>query len=55
MKTHHALHEFDQTNRSVYPTAKWERRHDSTPDRAIGLNVEAAMASAEISAELVCP
>ena len=50
---HHALHEFDQTTRFVCPPAKWERRHDPTPTPAIGL--KAAMASAEINTELICP
>ena len=29
---HHTLHEFDRTIKHLYAPAKWERRHDPTPD-----------------------
>ena len=52
----HALHEFDQTTRrSIWPLVKWERGHDTTPTRPIGLNVEGVVVSAEINANLICP
>ena len=37
------------------PLAKWERRNDPTSTPVIGLEIEAAIAFAEINAELVCP
>ena len=51
---HHALHEFDQTIRDPNP---WNGRGGMTrtPTPAIGLKVEAAMTSADINAELICP
>ena len=52
---YHALHEFDRTTRDLH-TPQPNRRGGMTrpPAPAIGLKVEAAMASAEINAELVC-
>ena len=53
---YHAFHEFDRTTRDMHDPRP-NRRGGMTrpPAPAIGLKVEAAMASAEISAELVCP
>ena len=53
---YHALHEFDRTTRDLH-TPRTNRRGCMTqpPAPVIGLKVEAAMASAEINAELVCP
>ena len=53
---HHALHEFDRTTRHIYARGL-NGRGDMTrpPAPPIGLNVEEAVASAEINAELVCP
>ena len=53
---HHALHEFDQTTRDLRaprPNGRGGMTRPLAPP--IGLKVEAAMASAEINAELVCP
>ena len=53
---HHALHEFDQTIRDLYatrPNGRGGMTWSLTP--AIGLKVEAAMASAKINDELVWP
>ena len=41
--------------RSVCSQAKWARRHVPTPTRPVGLRVEAAVASAEINVDLICP
>ena len=52
----HALHEFDWTTRDLH--APWPNRRGGLtqpPALAIGLKVEAAMASADINAKLVCP
>ena len=53
---YHALHEFDHTIRDLH-APRPNRRGGMTrpPAPAIGLKVEAAMASAEINVELVCP
>ena len=51
-----SLHEFDQTTRDLHNP--WPNRRGGMsrhPAPAIGLKVEAAIASAEIDAELVCP
>ena len=52
----YALHEFDQTTRDLY-VLRPNGRGGMTrpPTHPIGLKVEAAMASAEIDAKLVCP
>ena len=52
---YHALHEFDRTTRDLH-TPRPNRTGGMTrpPAPAIGLKVQAAMASAEINAELVC-
>ena len=52
---YHALHEFDRATRDLH-TPQPNRRGGMTrpPAPAIGLKVEAAMASAEINAEWVC-
>ena len=52
---HYALNESDWTTKFICPQAKWERSHDKTPTPPIALKVEAAMTSAEINAELICP
>ena len=56
---YHVLHEFDRTTRDLHtpPPPRPYRRGGMTRPLApaIGLKVEAAMASAEINAELVCP
>ena len=52
----HALHEFGQTTRHLHaprPNRRGGMTRASAP--AIGLKVEAAMASAEIKTKLVCP
>ena len=41
--------------RFICPQAKWEREHDATPYPSHWSQVEAAMASEEIDAKLVCP
>ena len=41
--------------RSVCLQAKWARRYVPTPKRPVGLRVEAALVSAEISVDLICP
>ena len=53
---HHALHEFDWTTRELH-IPKPNRREGMTrpPTYPIFLKVKAAMASAEIKIELVCP
>ena len=53
---HHALHEFDRTTRDLY-APRPNGRGGMTRPRAppIGLEIEEAMTSAEINAELVCP
>ena len=53
---HHALHEFDESIRDLY-VSKPNGRGGMTqpPTCPIGIKVEAAMASAEINTELVCP
>ena len=53
---YHALHEFDRTTKDLH--TPWPNKRGGMtrpPAPAIGLKVEAAMASAEINAELVCP
>ena len=53
---HHALHDFDQTTRDLYvPRPNGRGGMTRPPIQPIGLKVEAAMASAEIGVELVCP
>ena len=53
---HHALHEFDQTNRDWYaPRPNGRGGMTRPPASPVGLKAEEAMASAEINAELVCP
>ena len=53
---HHALHEFDQTNRDLYaPRPDGRGGMTRPPAPPVGFKVEEAMASAEINAELVCP
>ena len=37
------------------PQAKWARRYSRPPTRPVGLRVEAAVASAEINVDLICP
>ena len=52
----YALHEFDQTTRDLYvPRPNGRGGMTRPPTHLIGLKVEAAMASAEIDAKLVCP
>ena len=52
----YALHEFDQTTRDFYvPRPNGRGGMTWPPTHPIGLKVEAAMASAEIDAKLVCP
>ena len=52
----HALHEFDLTTRDLHtPRPNGRGGMTRPPAPAIGLKVEAAMASAEINDELVCP
>ena len=52
----YALHEFDQTTRDLYvPRPNGRGGMTQPPTHPIGLKVEAAMASAEIDAKLVCP
>ena len=52
----YALHEFDQTTRDWYvPRPNGRGGMTRPPTHPIGLKVEAAMASAEIDAKLVCP
>ena len=53
---YHPLHDFDRTTRDLH-TPRPKRRGGMTwpPAPAIPLKVEAAMASAEINAKLVCP
>ena len=54
--TCHPLHKFDRSTRDLY-VPKWNGRGGMTrpPSYPISLKVEAAIASAEINAELVCP
>ena len=53
---HHALHEFDRTNRDLYaPRPNGRGGMTRPPAPPVGLKVEEAMTSAEINAELVCP
>ena len=53
---HHVLHEFDQTTRDLYaPKPNWRGGMSRPPTRPVGLNVEAAVASAEINVDLICP
>ena len=53
---HHALHEFDQTTRDLYPPRPNGRGGmTQPPPPPVGLKVEEAMTSADINAELVCP
>ena len=53
---HHALHEFDQTTRDLHaPTPNGRGGMTRPLAPPIDFKVEAAMASAEINAELVCP
>ena len=53
---HHALHEFDGTTREQYvPKPNGRGGMTRPPAYPIGLKVEAAMASAEIKVESVCP
>ena len=53
---HHALHEFDRTNRDLYaPRPNGRGGMTRPPAPPLGLKVEEAMTSAEINAELVCP
>ena len=52
----YALHQFDQTARDLYvPKPNGRGGMTRPPTHPIGLKVEAAMASAEIDAKLVCP
>ena len=52
----YALHEFDQTTRDLYvPRPNGRGGMTQPPTHPICLKVEAAMASAEIDAKLVCP
>ena len=52
----YAMHEFDQTTRDLYvPRPNGRGGMTRPPTHPIGLKVEAAMASAEIDAKLVCP
>ena len=52
----YALHEFDQTTRDLYvPRPNGRGGMTRPPTNPIGLQVKAAMASAEIDAKLVCP
>ena len=52
----YALHKFDQTTRDLYvPRPNGRGGMTRSPTHPIGLKVEAAMASAEIDAKLVCP
>ena len=53
---HYALHEFDPTTRDLYlskPNGKGGMTRP--PTQPVGLNVEEALTSAEIDAEMVCP
>ena len=53
---HHALHEIDRTTRDLYiprPNGRGGMNRPSTSP--VGLNVDTAMASAEINTELVWP
>ena len=53
---HHALHEFDRTNRDLYaPRPNGRGGMTRPPASPVGFKVEEAMTSAEINAELVCP
>ena len=53
---HHALHEFDQTTRDLYaPKPNGRGGMSRPPTRPLGLRVEAAVASAEINVDLICP
>ena len=53
---HHALREFDQTNRDLYPPRPNGRGGMTRPPAPpVGLKVEEAMTCAGINAELVCP
>ena len=53
---HHALHEFDRTNRDLYaPRPNGRGGMTRPPAPPVGIKVEEAMTSAEINAELVCP
>ena len=53
---HHALHEFDGITRELYVSKPNGRGGMTRPlTYLIGLNIEAAMAFAEIKFELVCP
>ena len=53
---YHALHEFDGTTRDLHtPRPSWRGVMTRPLAPAIGIEVEAVMASAGINAELVCP
>ena len=53
---HHALHEFDRTTRDLYvPKPNGRGGTSRPPTRPVGLRVEAAVASAEINVDLICP
>ena len=53
---HHALHEFDRTNRDLYaPRPNGRGGLTRPPAPPVGIKVEEAMTSAEINAELICP
>ena len=53
---HHALHEFDRTTRDLYtPKPNGRGGMSRPPTRPVGLRVEAAVASAEINVDLICP
>ena len=53
---HHALHKFGQTTRDLYaPKPNGQGGMSRPPTRPVGLSVEAAVASAEINVDLICP
>ena len=53
---HHALQEFDQTTRDLYaPKPNGRGCMSRPPIHPVGLRVEAAVASAEINVDLICP
>ena len=53
---HHALPEFAQTTRDLYaPKPNGRGGMFRPPTRPIGLRVEAAVASAEVNVDLICP
>ena len=52
---HHALYEFDQTSRNLSPSPNRGGGVTRPTTRPIGLKVKAAVASAEINVDLICP